>query len=71
MGCASSGSATSPKKTETDINFSRTGLRELDIFFDRAKETLEHLHKITSDVRDTKDNFFEATFFMEVPEANK
>jgi hypothetical protein len=71
MGCASSGSATSPKKTETDINFSTTNLRELDLFFYRAKEVLEHLNKITKDVRDTKDNYFEATFFMEVPGASK
>jgi hypothetical protein len=71
MGCASSGSASSPKKTETDINFSTTGVRGLDHFFSTAKENLEGLNKITLRVRETKDNFFEATYFMEVPGASK
>jgi len=41
----------------------------LDIFFSGAKEVLEAVTQITKDVREKKDNFFEATFFMEVPGA--
>jgi hypothetical protein len=72
MGCSAPGSASGPnKKTETEIKFSTTNLRDLDIFFSGAKEVFEAVTKLTKDVREKKDNFFEATKFMEVPGASK
>ena len=73
MGCgASKGKEEGGNAAESgEIEFKECGVWSLDDFFGQAKKILEAFKDITGPLGEQKDDFFEATGFVECPAASK
>lgn len=70
MGCGPSKGTPKKEVPVTQLNFKPVGVRSLDEFFVKARETLNAFAEVTSPLKDAKDAFLEATGFMVVPGAS-
>lgn len=72
MGCGGEkGQAEKQTAAVTEITFKQCDLRDMDLFFDKAKEFLDSIPDITGPLGVEKEKFFDATGFYLVPGAGK